>query len=184
MLLRCLVTVIPLYSVMTCAEHNMQTIPELDHVQLCALADAHSPITQEIKSKHIQCWLSTDSFAGEARPGSRLQPVGRALPAVRTGRNSVAFTTQPALPLSTRAGTTLTRPGAELSRPGADLGRARPALRTGLNQTLPSRAVPATPAPSPAGSPSIAAVYKPSQRSPEVQYRSSRLRPIAATRLR
>ena len=121
--------------------------------------------------------------ADEARPAATMRSTRQALPAVRTGRGNVAFNTQPQQVVPSRVGNALARAGADLMRAGNDLSSARPAARSGLNQTMASRAVPATPAPSPAGSPSIAAVYRPLQQSPEAQYRSSRSRPIAASRL-
>ena len=128
--------------------------------------------------------INCGSDADEARPAATMRSTRQGLPAVRTGRGNVAFTTQPQQIVPSRVGSALARAGADLMRAGNDLSTARPAARAGLNQTLPSRAVPATPAPSPAGSPSIAAVYRPLQQSPEAQYRSSRLRPIASSRLR
>ncbi|KAA6429717.1 MAG: hypothetical protein FRX49_00151 [Trebouxia sp. A1-2] len=116
------------------------------------------------------------------------------MPQLRTGTSSVAFATETTTQTALYSRSTLTRGqapnpgsptrrGVDLSRPGQSQLRAGPSGRAGLTQVTRRLAPPPTPAPSPAGSPSIAAVYKPMQRSPEAQYRASRLRPIQSTKL-
>lgn len=161
---------------------------------------------------HCSCQMMTNLVSGVTNLGpcytgaaSQLQSRGGTLrtprpgmPQLRTGNSTVAFnTTKTALyshSTLTRGGSSAPsspiRGGMDLNRPvigqirAGPLDRAGPSGRAGLNR-MPSRAAPPpTPAPSPAGSPSIGAVYKPMQRSPEAQYRASRLRPIQSAKLR
>ncbi|KAL0030805.1 hypothetical protein WJX77_007386 [Trebouxia sp. C0004] len=133
--------------------------------------------------------------AGQVHSRGTFRAARPGMPQLRTGTSNVAFATQAITQTALYSRSTLTRGqasnpgsptqrGVDLNRAGQSQLRAGSSGRAGLTQVTRRLAPPPTPAPSPAGSPSIAAVYKPMQRSPEAQYRASRLRPIQSTKLR